>query len=205
MLATSLRFSAARRPHGRMAASGAGLAHVYSIRIRPGGSKSSYRLARSDRPIGTNPLIFAVCSAGTPDFSSLLAIKPRKGMGKSKLRSSTTRAARRKQNLQVEQLRRSPIKALESLIRVLDEIGRDDSLRPCVERSSVEQEPERRKIGSAVPLGPCKRQRDVAKATHQFRLGVVVDQFQGSSQADIALLLKKLPLRANDADGGTGL
>jgi hypothetical protein len=43
---------------------------------------SSYRLARSDRPIGTNPLIFAVCSAGTPEaddglpghsFQSLLA------------------------------------------------------------------------------------------------------------------------------------
>src|SRR5712675_1284747 len=80
---------------GGMAAIGAGLAHVYSIRIRPGGSDSSYRLARSDRPIGTNPLIFAVCIAGTPDFSSLLAIKPRKGMGRSRLRSSTTRAARR--------------------------------------------------------------------------------------------------------------
>src|SRR5579883_2169035 len=44
--------------------------HVYSVRIRPGGSESSYRPARSDRPIGTNPLIFAVCGAGTPDFSS---------------------------------------------------------------------------------------------------------------------------------------
>src|SRR5271165_3550644 len=69
---------ASRRCGGGMAASGAGLAHVYSIKIRPGGSESSYRLARSDRPIGTNPLIFAVCSAGTPDFSSLLAIRPRK-------------------------------------------------------------------------------------------------------------------------------
>src|SRR5215470_16248159 len=113
------------------------LTHVYSIRIRPGGSDSSYRLARSDRPIGTNPLIFAVCSAGTPDFSSLLAIRPRKGMGRSRLRSSTTRGPE-EQNLQLEQLRRSPIEGLESLIHVLDEIRRDDSLRPCVERSSVE-------------------------------------------------------------------
>src|SRR6478672_7172154 len=80
---------------GRTGARTWGLAHVYSIRIRPGGSDSAYRLARSDRPIGTNPLIFAVCSAGTPDFSSLLAIMPRKGVGRSRLRSSTTRAARR--------------------------------------------------------------------------------------------------------------
>ena len=80
----------------QFATKGAGLAHVYSVRIRPGGSDSSYRLARSDRPIGTNPLIFAVCTAGTPDFSSLPAIRPRKGMGRSRLRSSTTRAARRK-------------------------------------------------------------------------------------------------------------
>ena len=104
-------------------------------------------------------------------------------MGRSRLRSSTTRAARRNRICRSSNSGVVQSKRLESLIRVLDEIGRDDSLRPCVERSSVEQEPERRKIRSAVPLGPCKRHRDVAEATHQFRLGVVVDQFQGSSQA----------------------
>ena len=52
-------------------------------------------LATSDRPIGINPLIFAVCSGSTPDFSNLLAIRVRSGLGTSSLRSSTTRAARR--------------------------------------------------------------------------------------------------------------
>jgi len=41
---------------------------------------------------------------------------------------------------------------VEGQVRVLDEVGRDDSLRPGVERSSVEQEPER-KIRSAVSIG----------------------------------------------------
>ena len=124
---------------------------VYSIRIRPGGSDLSYRLARSDRPIGTNPFDFCGLErGGTPYFSSLLAIRPRKGVGRSRLRSSTTRAARRKQNWQVEQLRPSSIEALESLIRVLDQIGLETTRNRLVQEwNFVEQEPERRKIRAA--------------------------------------------------------
>src|SRR5262249_6595689 len=61
--------------------------------------------------------------------------------------------------------------------------GRDDSLRPAVERSPVEQEPECCKIGSAVMLGARKRHCDVDETADQFRLRLVGDQFQGSCQA----------------------
>jgi hypothetical protein len=64
-------------------------------RIRPGGRDSSYRLARSDRPTGMNPLIAAVRCGGTPVFSILRAISSCTGMDRSRLLSPMTRAARR--------------------------------------------------------------------------------------------------------------
>jgi hypothetical protein len=63
--------------------------------IRPGGRDSSHRLARSNLPTGTNPLIAAVRCGGTPVFSILRAISSRSGMDKSRLLSPMTRPARR--------------------------------------------------------------------------------------------------------------
>ena len=64
-------------------------------RIRPGGRDSSYRLARSSLPTGTNPLIAAVRCGGTPVLSILRAISSRSDMDRSRVLSPTTRAARR--------------------------------------------------------------------------------------------------------------
>jgi hypothetical protein len=68
------------------------------------------------------------------------------------------------QGLQFHQLWLSPIETPEGGARALDEVRRDDGLRPGVERSSVEQESQRSKIGSAVPLGACKRHCDSRSA-----------------------------------------
>jgi hypothetical protein len=76
----------------------------------------------------------------------------------------------KEQSLQFHQLWLSPIETLEGRVRVLDEIGRNDGLRPGVERSSIEQEPECCKIRSAVPLGASKRHRDVDETSDKVRL-----------------------------------
>ena len=61
-------------------------------------------LVTSDRPMGMNPLIFAVCKGSTPDFSNLLAIRVRNGLGTSSLQFLDDARGPKEQILQINQL-----------------------------------------------------------------------------------------------------
>jgi hypothetical protein len=80
-------------------------------------------LVTSDRPMGMNPLIFAVCKGSTPDFSNLLAIRVRNGLGTSSLRFLDDARGPKEQILQINQLGVGPIEILERRVRALDEVG----------------------------------------------------------------------------------